>query len=145
MLWKDHFLFGFLLFLIIGLFFFDFSILDLLLFSLISGVAALLPDLDHKLSKARSILDKLVPISSFIVLYLYSTDPIFSLIATLLISGIYFLMFVFFKPKHRGITHSVFALLLISLLLYLFYPYLTLPIFIGYFSHLILDKCIKLF
>ena len=46
--------------------------------------------------------------------------------------------------KHRGILHSLLVLPIISLLLYYFdYGYFSLPIIVGYFSHLVGDAITK--
>ncbi len=55
----------------------------------------------------------------------------------------------YFRPlnffiSHRGIFHSLMILPVISLLLYYFnYSYLSLPIIVGYISHLIGDAITK--
>ncbi len=42
--------------------------------------------------------------------------------------------------KHRGFIHSFSFLFLIVVLLALFVPYLSLPFFVGYSSHLVADS-----
>jgi inner membrane protein len=44
-----------------------------------------------------------------------------------------------FHIKHRGITHSLLALLIVGLLVARLIPVLLAPILFGYASHLILD------
>lgn len=145
MLWKGHFILGFFLFLIIGYFVFDFSDLRVLILSIIAGFSALIPDLDHDLSKSRKWLNKLFPFVSFIVLFIYLENWYSAILITIFLSGIYFLLFTFLKPKHRGITHTLFALIVFSIIIYSFDELLSYAFFVGYLSHLLGDKTIKLF
>lgn len=51
----------------------------------------------------------------------------------------------FFRPlqwflKHRGMIHSFTFCIIVSLLLAFFIPVLSLPFFLGYFSHLFADS-----
>lgn len=45
-----------------------------------------------------------------------------------------------FFVKHRGLFHSFLFLIFITLILVLFIPVVSLPFFIGYSSHLMLDS-----
>ncbi len=45
-----------------------------------------------------------------------------------------------FFVKHRGLFHSFFFLIFITLILVLFLPIASLPFFLGYASHLVLDS-----
>jgi len=54
------------------------------------------------------------------------------------IKPVSFLINLFFR--HRGIFHSVFVLILISLLIMLVSHEIAIAFFIGYLSHLILDS-----
>ena len=44
-----------------------------------------------------------------------------------------------FHFGHRGVTHSLFALVLLAYIVKTTYPALLIPVLIGYGSHLILD------
>ncbi|MDD5022921.1 MAG: metal-dependent hydrolase [Candidatus ainarchaeum sp.] len=142
--WKGHFLFAFILFLLIGYFILNIEIINLLLFAILAGFSSVLPDMDHELSKFRKISDKLFPIITFVYLFWNSWDLLSSIILTLLFSGVYFLIFTFLKPKHRGITHSLFALITFSIIIYIFAKTFFYPFFIGYLSHLLADRTFKL-
>ncbi len=43
------------------------------------------------------------------------------------------------KFKHRGVTHSLMALVVMGLMAKTFFPDILIPVLIGYGSHLILD------
>ncbi len=45
-----------------------------------------------------------------------------------------------FFVKHRGLFHSFLFLIFITLILALFIPIISLPFFLGYSSHLMLDS-----
>lgn len=143
--WKFHFLFAFFLFLLIGNFILKIpDFFNLLFFSFLCGIFALLADLDHELSKSRKILDKLVPIASFVIGFLYFNNIAYALYTLIFLSGVYFLLFVFLKPKHRGFTHSIIFLLFFSAIIYFFDNLVGIIFFIGYSSHLVLDGTLKL-
>jgi membrane-bound metal-dependent hydrolase YbcI (DUF457 family) len=49
-------------------------------------------------------------------------------------------------PRHRGFTHTIVSCLAFTVLLYIFIDrFFALAGFIGYFSHLIADKELKMF
>lgn len=48
--------------------------------------------------------------------------------------------FLQFFVKHRGLLHSFFLLIFITLVLVLFIPIISLPFFLGYSSHLVMDS-----
>ncbi len=45
-----------------------------------------------------------------------------------------------FFVKHRGLFHSFFFLIFVTLVLVLFIPVISLPFFLGYSSHLVADS-----
>ena len=124
---------------------------QLLLFAVFGGLSALVPDLDHEMSKGRKLLDIGFVVSSFFVLYwsgcrgkICSPD-ISMFVLWLAVLGVYFLLFRFFKPKHRGITHTIFISLIFSAMIYLLLDWkFALIGLIGYLSHLLADNEIKL-
>ncbi len=48
-----------------------------------------------------------------------------------------------FFVKHRGISHSLTTAILLSILLAVFWPFLSLGFFIGYSVHILLDSFTK--
>jgi membrane-bound metal-dependent hydrolase YbcI (DUF457 family) len=63
------------------------------------------------------------------------------LVSALAIFGAYFLLFLFFKPKHRGITHTIAMCSVYSMLIYIVLGLdFAFAGFIGYFSHLAADS-----
>lgn len=44
-----------------------------------------------------------------------------------------------FFVKHRGMFHSFFFLVILCFILWLFFPYVVFPFFMGYFIHLFTD------
>jgi len=119
-------------------------------------MSALIPDLDHDTGKARQILDKLIPLMAlFVVATHVCGKELFCLlefghlktigVLSLVLIGLYFLLFTYLKPKHRGITHSILLAVAYSTLVFIgFDGKLALVGFLGYLTHLITDNEIKL-
>src|SRR3989339_317771 len=117
MQWRSHTILGFLLAFLVFAFIFHTSNFDALLLGVFSAVSALIPDLDHDSSKGKKLLDLvfIIFIAWFLVLYGCNGNiciPSFEITLGLLfvfivIIGIYFFIFRFFKPKHRGVTHTM--------------------------------------
>ncbi|MFH1520036.1 MAG: metal-dependent hydrolase [Candidatus Micrarchaeota archaeon] len=127
------------------------EIVEFGLIAILGALSALAPDLDHDMSKGRKILDVGVVIFSLAILYLSTCKgtfcvPTFSMfIIWLGILGVYFLLFRFFKPHHRGITHTIVAAVVFGVILYLLLDLkFALVGLVGYLSHLLADKVIKL-
>jgi hypothetical protein len=120
-----------------------------------AGLSALVPDLDHDSSKGRKWLD--VAFIGFAFMTVYGsgcgTDLCIPgmaqlgemLVTFLAMAGAYFLFFRFLKPRHRGITHTLVACFVFSVLLYFMAgKNLALAGAVGYFSHLVADLHVKL-
>ena len=140
--WKSHALIGAVLVILVA--FFIFKISDYLLlfeFFVFGALSALVPDLDHSSSKGRQLLDKAVVIGSLLIVGFLQNALFFALA----IIAVYFILFTFFKPAHRGITHSLVACFVFSVLVcFSFNLNFAIAGLIGYFSHLLADKEIKL-
>jgi membrane-bound metal-dependent hydrolase YbcI (DUF457 family) len=109
-------------------------LLPLLAMSLIS---ALVPDIDHQLSKGKWLAD--IAAIIFAAFFAWSTGSLLNFFAVL---GAYFILYFIFKPGHRGITHSLVACALFTAGAFILSGYnlnLALAVFIGYFSHLAAD------
>lgn len=156
MQWRSHALIGFVAaalftYLISG----TSNPLLLLVLSLFGLISALVPDLDHNDSKGKKILDLgIVGVvsSSLLIsscggsLCIPGINSIQSMIVSALaIFGAYFLFFLFLKPKHRGITHSIIACFVYTVLIYVIFGFqFAVAGFFGYFSHLSADMHFKL-
>lgn len=144
--WKLHCLLAVVL--SFGVFYFFFHVNNtilLLQFLILSGLSALIPDLDHETSKGRKILDALVIILAILFSYFVYSISISAVYLFLVIVGAYFIIYKLFKPKHRGITHSLVLCLGFSILIYyLLGELFAIAGFIGYGSHLLADREIKL-
>ncbi|MBI2079915.1 metal-dependent hydrolase [Candidatus Micrarchaeota archaeon] len=140
--WKSHATIGILLTLITFIYFFQVTnIIQLLPLVLFAGFSALLPDLDHKMSKGKEILDGVIIIFAIIIAFVNN-----SIILFFALIGLYFLFFTILKPKHRGVTHSIlFTLVYAALIYFLISLNFAIAGFIGYLSHLIADRELKLF
>jgi membrane-bound metal-dependent hydrolase YbcI (DUF457 family) len=113
-----------------------------------------LPDVDHDLSKGKQLLDYFAIIFSVFLSYLISCSnhcilsfDLLLLLAknALLLLGCYFLFIRFFKPKHRGITHSLVFTISLSIFLYFLFGFqFAFFASLGYFSHLVADNHFKL-
>ncbi len=152
MMWREHALIGAVIALAAALLLGYRDIISLFLFTSIGALSALVPDLDHHASKGRQWLDRAVPIFAFAFSYLSACGnnlclPNIEVIkSALALIGIYFVFFTFFKPKHRGITHSILAVLIYTALLWVvFNAPLALVGGLGYLSHLAADREFKLF
>lgn len=129
--------------------------LTLIMFGAIGGLSALVPDLDHDTSKGRQLLDYAFIGFAFLSAYmsrcgsdtcLPSIEQL-SDMATVFFAfvGIYFVFFKFFKPSHRGITHTIAAALAFGVLMYLFAGLqIAIAGFAGYLSHLAADNHIRI-
>ncbi len=158
--WRAHFLIGsaaaiIFIAIMINL---GFNLLDNPLLSVIlvlfGGMSALVPDLDHHDSKGKAILD--IGFILIIAFYIYNVncgiglclppiDAVRSMIQLFLaMVGAYFLFFRFFKPAHRGITHTLFASAIYGIIIYCMLDWMpALVATSGYFSHLVADFHIK--
>lgn len=138
--WKAHFIIGTLIVLLTSSFILKFDILQTIGLSLFAGMASLIPDLDHELSKGKKIADLIAVFLSAAIAFLSSSVLLFFAIL-----GFYFLAFKIFKPRHRGITHTLVSCLAFSALVFVFAGFNFAVIgMIGYLSHLVADKELKL-
>lgn len=127
-----------------------------LLFAAVFGaLCALVPDLDHDMSKGRKWLDLLAIAFALMTAYSFVCRgsvclPAVSAVEAaavlfLAILGAYFLIFRLFKPRHRGITHTLVACFGFGVLMYLVAGgTIALVGAAGYFSHLLADRHIRL-
>lgn len=129
--------------------------IELAVVAFFGAMAALVPDLDHHSSKGKEILDiAFISVAFFMVFFSNCSSSIclpdldgIGQMALIFFAflGVYFLFFRFFKPHHRGITHTLAAAMAFGLLAYLFTgPMLGLAGFVGYLSHLAADRQIRL-
>ncbi|MBR9690422.1 hypothetical protein GOV08_01935 [Candidatus Woesearchaeota archaeon] len=139
--YKGHILFGIIFVMIIYLvsqylYFFRVSKLSLLIGLPILFIYPILPDIDIRSSKIRQIV---TIVGLLIVLFsILFNEKLLSVSLTLILIVIQFL-------KHRKFIHTVAAGLLFSLPLLFFNPIVAVLAFAGYFSHLVLDKQVKLY
>ncbi|MBI5046379.1 metal-dependent hydrolase [Candidatus Micrarchaeota archaeon] len=147
--WRNHIVFGAILTILV--FYFVFSLRDffqLFILTSVGGTSALVPDLDHDTSKGRKIADVLVILFAGIFsYYIYINAPSLPnlFFVFFAIIGVYFVLFKIFKPRHRGITHTLFANAIFSIFIFLVFGMsFAIAGLVGYFSHLIADRCIKL-
>jgi inner membrane protein len=133
MTYKTHFNFGILLSLLFLTRFYKVSHLnistDIIIFIIIGGVLALIPDADHSNSKINKICAPSIYI--LILFYLVYVKHIYILLATLIWAVIAIM------GKHRYFTHCIIGLLVFTIP-FIGSQYLT-PVFVGYTSHLIAD------
>jgi len=147
--WKAHVFIGCLFGAVGGSGIFGLDGAKLALFIAISGVAALLPDLDLRKSKFSQLL--YVGVAVAILAAAYALSERGARFATefaayaIFLTAAALLLDLLFRPRHRGVMHGLAFLLAITagawLLLGLFF---ASAIFLGYASHLAADMCIKL-
>ncbi|MFA5381673.1 MAG: metal-dependent hydrolase [Candidatus Micrarchaeia archaeon] len=150
----NHLIVGFCLCLIIAYFLFPEyikNINQLIIFLIIGTVSALIPDLDHPKSKGTNLLNGAI----FILLILFSFNlflkdfSLSSIISFVFFSAVFCFAWLglsaFIRPKHRGITHTFFAIGVYAVILYFVFDFIFLLAgLVGYFSHLLADRCFKL-
>ena len=128
---------------------------QLVFFAFFGALAALLPDLDLDQSKGKRILDSSVVALALILAFLYACGgricvpgiggAIDAAILFLIVVGAYFVFFRLFKPRHRGITHTLVACFVFGVLVYLAAGLVPAVCgFSAYFSHLLADRQVKL-
>ncbi|MCP4646473.1 MAG: hypothetical protein GY852_01900 [bacterium] len=151
--WPEHMFIGALFGLILALFL-QLPILEGGLVAGMAAISALAPDIDHDSSKIRKISNITVPIAAFGFSFaatcseglMCTLDDMRSVIILgLAITGLYMIVITFFKPKHRGITHTIFSALVFAVFIYIFSDLnFALAGFAGYTSHLLADKHIRI-
>ncbi len=153
---KVHFLIGALASIIVFLFVFPVDKFMLMVLAIFSAFSALVPDLDHETSKLRKLLNIFLPLGLFAFVLLkscpdfqcsaFSFDFFLLLIKEwLVMCGLYFIVMTYLKPKHRGITHTLFAGAVYGLLVYsVLGLYFGLSGLLGYCSHLLADNHMKM-
>jgi len=149
--WPEHLLIGLLLGGAIAAFM-GLSPFMIILAAAISGFSALVPDIDHDSSKVRQITDVSIPVFALFVSISGGCSG-FSctfedwqgiIVSALAMVGAYMILITYFKPKHRGITHTIVVALLYGALIFLMSNF-NFAIFAlaGYMSHLVADMHVK--
>ncbi len=152
--WKSHAAIGAVVSLAAAYLLGVHDVLGLMFFFVFGGLAALVPDLDHDASKGRQILDMVAIGFAGSTAYMSGCGngiciPAMEkiggmVIALLAMVGIYFLFFKFFKPKHRGITHTLVATVVFGAILSFMTGFTVAMVgAVGYLSHLVADQHIK--
>jgi len=151
--WRSHALIGAILVLLALYFLLSVrDIIQLAYLSALGALCALAPDLDHESSKGRKIADATAVVLAAWIAYssacgggICLPNPVAMAVTFLVVLGAYFVLFTLFKPRHRGITHTLVACLVFAILLYLLAgPLAAIAGAIGYFSHLLADGLIKI-
>ena len=159
--YKGHFIGGMLVWLFsLGLFWYQFAsmpIEQLAGFALssffICFLGSMLPDTDTPKSKVGGLLQLTVLATGimfgFTRFFRDFSNPVNSAINTGIVGVVFFLVFVFIRPRHRGATHTLRAGLVYGLVVFLFFflssgfynaSFFGLLAFLSYFSHLALDR-----
>jgi len=111
------------------------------------AIGALLPDADHHKTKMFQIVSLAIGIGAFFVSKPLMQERFGEFnggIASLCIGLAGMVLFRFLKPKHRGITHTLFAAALYAAAVFLLSaPQLALAGFVAYASHLVADGHVK--
>ncbi len=147
--WKLHLAFGVVLGFLVAYFAFNESLIGMLLFAGISGVSALLPDLDLRKSKASKlaygiVFVLIIGVAGYAAVLGNMGIEWFFVLALCLL-GAFAAIDWFLRPKHRGIMHSIlFLAIAFAAALFLFGLFAASAVFVGYFSHLVLDRQFKL-
>jgi len=119
---------------------------DMLPLFIIGALSAILPDIDHQKSKANYLLNFLVllPMSLYLSISTFK-DIWFASLIGLALFAVCIVFINIIRPRHRGITHSLFAVAVFSLIIYLATRNETTALVCcaGYVSHLLADMEFK--
>ena len=157
--YQQHLVFGFLVSSIsagLGYFVFGIDTLYCILACMLGVIGSILPDLDHDQSiPLREVFNVVAAIVPFIiVLLLIGRDEEDLVLLTVIFGGSYLFIRIiissFFKQltSHRGMFHSIPAILIVGEIIHLIYYdnsvrvrwFLTVVGMIGFLSHLVLDE-----
>ncbi len=155
MRWRAHVLIGAMLSLAAVYLLGQRDIAALALLAAFGAFSALAPDLDHDSSKGRKILDVAVIAFALFAVYVWDCLGVLcvpsgakilpALILFLALVGGYFIAFRIFKPRHRGITHTLAANAVFGIALWVvFGDLIAIAGTVGYFSHLLADRHVKM-
>lgn len=111
-------------------------------------LSSLLPDIDHSNSKIHKSIKTLTTLTALIIStkeYIKITTHQMALVLGTITALTTYILFTLLKPRHRGITHTMTAVILTgALTYYLIGPYLAIITATGYLSHLLADTEIKI-
>jgi len=155
MKWKAHAFIGVVLTAAVLYFLVTHDAVLLAVLSAFGGLSALLPDLDHESGKGRKVLDMAYVIFALLISYigecggsacLPGPDAIVNIaVLFFILVGAYFVIFILLKPRHRGITHTILAGVAFAILAYMAAGTgAAIAGFVGYFSHLLADRQLKI-
>jgi membrane-bound metal-dependent hydrolase YbcI (DUF457 family) len=121
---------------------------DSLLFCAISGVSSLLPDLDIRNSKASQATYFAAFLAVLALAYQssFAKGDGFSEFASSfgIIAAALLAIDLLFRPRHRGVMHSMGFLLAIAVVCYLAFGAMASAAFLlGYSSHLLSDRLVR--
>ncbi len=155
MRWRSHILIGAVLVFAVLFLLGQSSGIGIWFLTAFGALSALVPDLDHDSSKGRKLLDTFIIVFALLAVYVWEcggglcipapASLLPSMILFLAIIGGYFIAFRIFKPRHRGITHTLAANAVFGIALYvIFGDLIAVAGTVGYFSHLLADQHVKL-
>lgn len=147
--WKAHMLVGCIFGAIGGSSVLLLPLPSLALFTVISGVAALMPDLDLRKSKSSQLLYAFAAVAILASAAALSGKggsielELFAFYAVALAAAAMALDLLI-RPRHRGVMHGILFLCVISVAAYaVLGVFFALALFLGYLSHLLADMCVK--
>jgi membrane-bound metal-dependent hydrolase YbcI (DUF457 family) len=147
--WKAHMLVGCIFGAVGGSSILNLPLPALALFAAISGICALLPDLDLRKSKFSQLLYLAAAVAILAAAAALSgksggiQPDLFAAYAVAL-AVVAMALDLLIRPRHRGVMHGLFFLCAISVAAYAALGvFFALALFLGYLSHLLADMCIK--
>ncbi len=151
--YKVHLIFGFVFCAILYYVFRQLILLDIkstAISLLLIGFAALFPDVDHQNSKIHRWVKSIIIIIAIIVIGVICYPNLKIAFIASFGSGMFlYILLTWFKPKHRGITHTfkfsiIFSIFIGIITLFTFHTLIpALFSFLAYNSHIILDKLVQ--
>ncbi len=145
--WKAHTLIGCLFGAVGGSALLELNVAQLALFTAISGVSALLPDLDLRKSKFSQLLYAGMAVAILAAAYALSGNsgsPAQLALYAVLLAVAALVLDIHIRPRHRGAMHGLLFLAIITAAAWLLLgKFVSLALFLGYVSHLLADICVK--
>jgi len=145
--WKAHLLFGCVCGAIVSYWVFGLGFGEAALFSAISGLSALAPDLDMRKSRASKLLYGavlLLLLAIFAVLF-FRMGLFAALAGTGGVGASLVLADFLFRPRHRGVMHGLLFMLFCFGAMWVFFgSEISAAFLTGFLSHLLLDGCLHL-
>ncbi len=148
--YRTHIIFGFLFSIIVYFLFrsfFNLNFINSFISVILIGFSSVFPDIDHRNSKIHKwVKSILISITCIIIIALCYPNFYAAVIYSAISATILYILLTYFKPRHRGITHSfrfsIFFSVIIAIFTFFMFHTLIPALFgfVAYNSHIVMDK-----